>query len=268
MKKTSAITHIVVAKTLFAVSLLLAATCGARADSWLSKLGVQGDTAFRAGHYDQAYKYWSQAAFGGGAEYHEKLGTLLLGPHAKSLKPATRNQESGIRHIYIAAVAGRAPSMRILANALRRGAHGARKLPAAADCWTLASDSRQAINKCIEKTEFNEALSRPSCGDLVFAVTDGPARARLCVANRTPALFIFSPPPGERDMMRVREYEKHGIELMFAGDVYSEERIAYVTGFNNATVEAIDAREGTGYLQRLSEKIELAIEARYPTVKQ
>lgn len=251
-------------KALFAGLVSLAFACGAQAAPLYLEFRAKGEAAFKARRHAQAQNYWSQAANFGDAVSHEKLGMLLLGPHAKSLGPRIRNQTTGIHHIYLAAVAGRPASMRLLSDALRRGASGAQKLPDAADCWALRPTDSDSINRCVAMTDFRDKRSRPACRDLQGIGRGAVAAARLCVANRTPALHVFSPPPGARDMMRASEFAKHGIEIMFAGDVFSEESMAYVAEFNRLTAEAIDATHGAGYLQRLGEQIERAINTKYP----
>lgn len=59
------------------------------------------------------------------------------------------------------------------------------------------------------------------------------------------------------------EYLKHGIELMFVGDVISGEALARTSEFNRLTADAIDARHGAGYAKRVSEKVERDVEARF-----
>lgn len=221
-------------------------------------------SAFKANRYAEAHKHWSQAALFGDVASHERLGSLLFGPHAKSIKPAVRDSTTGIGHIYLAAMAGLPNAMRTLSVALRQGTSGAQKLPAAARYWGQAPIDKAEINKCVAMTDFRSKRSRPSCREL-HQIRSGSAAdlALLCVANRTPALQVFTPPPGERDMMRAREYLKHGIELMFVGDVISEEALARTSEFNRHTADAIDARHGAGYAKRVREKVERDVEARF-----
>lgn len=256
-----------------AAAILLFACSSAQADSsWLDETRAKGDAAFKAGRFAEAYDHWGHLAFLGNPEMEERLGMLMLGPNAKHLKPSQRNRMTGISHIYLAAVGGRPSAMRILSRALRTGSSGARKLPAAAACWAKLPSDAPAISSCVAMTEFREKRSRPACWELSNPepptgnhANDGQARARLCLANRTPALYVYGPPPGKTDAMRWSEYQKHGIELISAGDVLSTDFDAFVSGFNSVMVEAIDATRGPGYLKRLEEKIEGAIEARYPS---
>lgn len=72
----------------------------------------------------------------------------------------------------------------------------------------------------------------------------------ICAANRTPALLAPGLPP-EREMQRVREFKKRGIELIFTGDVYDEGSDKFRSEFNDTTVAILDARKGKGYVDKL-----------------
>lgn len=220
----------------------------------------------RVGDYKTLYRSWWFDAQFGGAEKQKRLADLLLGPHGRDVG-APRYE--GIQFLFRAAVAGRPAAMRHLAEALGKGTFGLRKLPAAARCWSSAPVGFEQRLACVRLTEFRDPRARLSC--MVLAVSrsspdavrnGGNAMARLCLANRTPAILVPGPPPGREMLDRIAEYKRHGIDWVVTGDVYEEDFETFRDAFNQAMSGAIDAERGTGYLARLSNAIEARVKAK------
>jgi hypothetical protein len=83
--------------------------------------------------------------------------------------------------------------------------------------------------------------------------------ARLCLANKTPALLVPGTPPSPIDLRRISEYARYGIEWVITGDVYNGDFEKFRENFNNTIVEAIDAERGRRYLVTLGKQIEIRI---------
>lgn len=146
---------------------------------------------------------------------------------------------------------------------LRTGKSGARKSPEAAKCWAGQPEKYQSIISCVEVTEFRNAQARTSCVELVLMGrpaslrhADGASLARLCLANRTYALLVPGAPPSARDLRRVREYARVGIEWVITGDVYNGDYERFRDGFNSTIIAKVEAERGPGYFERLAKKID------------
>lgn len=218
----------------------------------------EGEQAFKAGKYAQAYAKWSPGAEMGDGEQQELIANLLLGPHARAVK---HDRYEGTRFLYRAAIGGRRTAMLSLSDAINKGSFGLKRVPAAATCWSKAPSSMEERAACIGVTDFDVPRARASCSELPSVKeqtgTDrAVAAARLCLANKTPALLVPGPPPSAEDNQRAREYARHGIELQITGDVYEEEFEHFREKFNATIVEAIEAKHGRGYLEKLSKEID------------
>jgi hypothetical protein len=88
---------------------------------------------------------------------------------------------------------------------------------------------------------------------------DGAAMARLCLANKTPALLLPGLPPSRQDEARASEYARHGIEWVITGDVYNKQFETFREKFNQTTAESLETRHGRGYLDRLSKEIDARV---------
>lgn len=241
---------------LFVLVLASTLSCGAFADD---------DTAYenwliRVGDYETLSSSWRGEALLGNAEKQERLAELLLGPHAREAK--ARPYEA-IHFLFRAAVNGRSKAMLRLADALNKGALGLIKRPEAARCWSSAPTSSEGRAACVRLTDFHDPQARVSCAELTVVEAflspgthDGAAMAKLCLANKTPAILIPGPPPTKQTMQRVSEYKRHGIEWEITGDVYQEEFEIFRDKFNQTIVAALEADNGRGYLDRLSKEID------------
>jgi hypothetical protein len=156
--------------------------------------------------------------------------------------------------------------MSTLATAIDKGASGFRKVPAAARCWAAAPSTIERKTVCVGLTAFDDRRARAPCHALPFVPDkgrsnrdSGSAKARLCLANGTPALLVPGPPPSLQDEMRVREYARNGIEWNITGDVVEEDFEQFRNGFNATTAAAIEQERGRGYLEKLSRDIERRI---------
>ena len=206
---------------------------------------------------------WKIDAWTGDATKQERLADLLLDPGAH-VKKADRLE--GVHFLVRAATSGKPKAMRQLADALDKGAHGFKKLPAAATCWSGMPADFEARLACLRLTDLVNPRDRVRCNDLT-EMREGlpPGRvnpntmARLCLANKTPAVLVPGPPPGKEDLERARLYGEHGIEWIITGDVYDEEYEKYRYEFNRTIAEAIMAERGSGYLNKLSDDIEARI---------
>lgn len=226
----------------------------------------EGDQAFKAGKYAKAYAKWFPGAAMGDLEQQELIADLLLGPHAHAVK---RDRHEGTRFLYRAAIGGRRTAMLSLSDAINKGSFGLKSVPAAAECWSKAPSSLGGRSVCVGLTEFEVPRARASCSELPHVEEQGVtneesavAKAKLCLANNTPALLVPGPPPGAQDTKRTREYARYGIEWRITGDVYEEEFEQYREKFNATMVEGIEAKHGRGYLERLSKEIEEGIKRR------
>lgn len=223
-----------------------------------------GDRAFKAGKYAKAYDAWLPgAAIDGDSEQQELIANLLLGPHAHAVK---HDRYKGTRFLYLAAIGGRRTAMLSLSDAISKGSFGLKRVPAAAECWSKAPSNMRERGVCVGLTDFDVPRARASCSELPHGAEQGGtnmdagvARAKLCLANKTPALLVPGPPPGAQDSRRAREYARHGIEWRITGDVYEEDFEHFREKFNATIVEGIEAKRGRGYLERLSKEIEKRI---------
>jgi hypothetical protein len=243
--------------------MLLIACFSARADKALD----EGRQHYEAGRYTEAYMAWWGGAIQGDSEKQELLATLLLGPHRHALKRIRNHRREGMRYLYRAAIAGRQSAMLSLAEASRSGLLGVERRVDAAKCWSKAPASLQERITCVELTEFRDRDARASCSELALVgrseVHDkklGPLFARLCIANKTPALLVPGAPPSAEDVRRQREYEKHGIEWVITGDVYNGDFEQFRESFNDAIITGVEAERGRGYFEKLSKEIDRRVE--------
>ena len=213
---------------------------------------------------EQALAYGA-AVLGDGKE-QEHVADILLGPHADEVK---HQPYDGIRFLYRAAIGGRRTAMLKLSKALDSGSFGLRQSPDAARCWAKAPARWNQRIACVGMTDFSDRKARPEClalaviGDrdqLIYQL-DGKTFARLCLANKTPAIFVPGLPPGPQDERRAREYAQHGIQWVVTGDVYYPNFERFRNAFNDTMVEGIDAERGRGYFDKLSNDISVSIKA-------
>lgn len=214
---------------------------------------------------------WRFDAMAGDAEKQERLAGMLFGSKTGAVDATTIE---GVHFLLRAAIAGRTGAMRRLADALDRGRYGLRRLPEAARCWSALPADAEGRLACVRQTDFRNPRHRVPCSDLTVmpeplrsGASEGVAKARLCLANKTPALLVPGPPPGPEAEERARQYAKHGIEWSITGDVVEEEYERYRDDFNRTMVEGIEAQRGTGYLQKLDRQIEARL-ARQRKVRQ
>ncbi|HEX2948575.1 MAG TPA: hypothetical protein VHV83_03245 [Armatimonadota bacterium] len=238
--------------------MLLIACFDARADKALD----EGRQHYEAGRYTEAYMAWWGGAIERNSEKQELLANLLLGPHRHALKRIRNPRREGMRYLYRAAIAGRRSAMLSLAEAARSGLLGVERRVDAAECWSKAPASLQDRIACVELTEFRDREARASCSELALAgrseVHDqkrGPLFAKLCIANKTPALLVPGAPPSAQDERREREYAKHGIQWVITGDVYDGDFEQFRENFNDVIVAGVEAERGRGYFQNFQRKL-------------
>lgn len=214
----------------------------------------------QVGDYETLARSWWPEAMLGDAEKQERLAALLLGPHARQAKAAPYD---GIHFLFRAAVNGRRMAMLRLAEALNNGKFGVNKDLNAGRCWASVPADLEGRLTCVKLTDFRDPHARVSCDELAVieaqeypGARDGAAMAKLCLANKTPAILVFGLPPSRQDLERVSEYKRYGIEWSITGDVYDEKFEIFREKFNQTTVEALEANYGRGYLDRLAKKIE------------
>lgn len=206
---------------------------------------------------------WRMYASAGDAEKQERLAELLLDPRAPA-RQASRLE--GAHFLLQAATSGRTGSMLKLADALNKGAFGFKKLPDAARCWSRTPADFDTRLGCLSLTDFRDPRERVRCNDMTSmreglppGRITGATMARLCLANKTPALLVPGPPPGEEAIERGRLYAQYGIQWVITGDVYKDEFEKYRDEFNKTIVADIEAKRGRGYLEKLSKDIEARI---------
>jgi hypothetical protein len=222
----------------------------------------EGEDAFRRQDYQKAYFAWWLGANGSrDNEQQELIADLLLGPHSQAVKSQPYD---GIHYLYRAAIGGRHTAMLKFSNALRTGSLGVRKSAQAATCWSKTpAEFEQRLN-CVAVTDFDNPRARPSCAELILPpgaespnAQDATMNAKLCLANKTLALFQPGIPPRGEELEH--EYEKRGIEWVFTGDVYDEGFEKFRRKFNGTIAEAIEAERGRGYLERIYKEIRVKI---------
>jgi hypothetical protein len=240
--------------------LVISLSCGAFADDGLE----YENWLVSVGDYETLARSWRGEAASGDAEKQERLAALFLGPHAREAK--ARPYE-GIHLLFRAAVNGRRESMLRLAGALNKGTFGLSKRSDAARCWSSAPTSFEGRLACVELTAFRDPQARVPCSSLTVmrdsqgnGTRDGDDVAKLCLANKTPAILVPGPPPSKQTMQRVREYERRGIEWVVTGDVYNEQFEAFREKFNQAIVAALDAKHGHGYFDRMSKEVNARVQ--------
>ena len=206
---------------------------------------------------------WRMYASAGDAEKQERLAELLLDPQAPA-REASRLE--GAHFMLQAATSGRTRSMLKLADALNKGAFGFKMLPDAARCWSGTPADFETRLACLGLTDFQDPRERVRCNDLTSmreglppGRTTGATMARLCLANKTPALLVPGPPPGKEAIERTRLYAQYGIEWVITGDVYEDEFEKFRHEFNKTIVADIEAKRGPGYMEKLSNDIEARI---------
>jgi hypothetical protein len=217
----------------------------------------------RVGDYETLSRTWWLEAMQGDAEKQERLAELFLGPHAREAKASPYE---GIHFLIRAAVNGRRTAMRRLGDALKKGAFGLSKRPEAARCWSSAPASFEGRLACVNLTDYRDPRARVPCTELARTeaqqhpeTRDGAAMARLCLANKTPAILVAGLPPTQEDLERVSEYRRHGIEWSITGDVYDEQFETFREKFNQTIFAALEAENGQGYLDRLSKAIDARV---------
>ena len=241
----------------FAAVVMSILSCAAHAG------GDAGDNKRLKLEDSKTLQSWRIYGAAGDAEKQERLAELLLDPQ----KPAPKaSRLAGAHFLLQAATSGRTRSMLKLADALNKGAFGFKKLPDAARCWSGTPADFDTRLACLGLTDFRDPRARVRCNNLT-SMTEGlpPGRitgatmARLCLANKTPALLVPGPSPGKDAIERVRLYAQHGIEWVITGDVYEVEFEKYRDEFNMTIVADIDAERGRGYMKKLSNDIEARI---------
>jgi len=214
----------------------------------------------------ETIRAWYVEAQMGDPEKQERIAALYLAPGARVTR-AKRAEAAGL--LLQAATSGRRQAMLQLADALDKGAHGYRKLPEAARCWSGAPKGFEERLACLRLTDFRDPAARVDCGflggmraDLPPATRNAAAtQVRVCMANKTPTLLVPGPPPGKEAMERYRAYARHGVRLQTTGDVYDEASEKYRIEFDTAMVAAIDAERGKGYMEKLSREVEAHMKA-------
>ena len=214
----------------------------------------------RVGDYETLARSWWPDAWLGDAEKQERLAELYLGPHAEQAKA---KPYEGIHFLFRAAVNGRRTAMHHLGDALKKGAFGLSKRPDAARCWSSAPESFEGRLACVKLSDFHDPQARVTCTELAIMeaqehpkTRDGVVMAKLCLANKTPAILMPGLPPSQQDMDRESAYRRHGIEWCITGDVYDKEFETFRGKFNQTIVDALEAEHGRGYLDRLSKEID------------
>jgi hypothetical protein len=199
----------------------------------------------------------------GDAEKQERLAELFLGPHAEQAKATPF---AGIHFLFRAAVHGRQKAMRRIGEAIDKGMLGLSKRPDAARCWSHTPASFEGRLACVTLTDFDDLRARVPCTELAVVeaeqhprTSDGAAMAKLCLANKTPAILVFGLPPSQQELERVSEYGRHGIEWSITGDVYIEQFETFRKKFNQTIAAALEAEHGRGYLDRLSKDIDARV---------
>lgn len=238
---------------LFAIVLAGFVSNGAVADDYEAWL-------MRVGDYETlAQSWWSDAMFGN-AEKQERLAELFLGPHALQAKAAPYE---GIHLMFRAAVHGRVIAMRRLGAAVNLGLYGLSKRPDAAQCWLRTPATFEERLSCVRLTEFDDLQARVPCTELAVVeamqhpeIHDGIAMAKLCIANKTPAILVPGSPPSPQQLRRVDQYAQHGIEWAITGDVYNHNFETFRSTFNQTITAALDNERGRGYLDRLSKRFD------------
>jgi hypothetical protein len=218
-------------------------------EEWLKKVGDHKTLN------ERRYQALLAGARSGDPEQQEKLALFLRSPDARDVKIEPLDVT---RLLYLSALNGQRSAMPRLSKAISKGEGGLARSPAAAQCWSKAPAGLNARLACIELTDFADKRKRPPCSEVTGPGT-GAERARLCLANKTPALLEPGPPPGELTVRRIREYAKHGIELHITGDVHEEEFERYRNDFNRTTADALEKKFGPGYLNRLGKEIEAKV---------
>jgi hypothetical protein len=217
----------------------------------------------RVEDYETLHRSWWADAFLGDAEKQERVAELLLGPHRREAKA---QPYEGIHFLFRAAVKGRRTAMLHLAEALDKGEFGLRKLPDAARCWASAPARFEQRLACVRLTDFSDPKARVNCTELAVmeeqehpGTHDGADMARLCLANKTPALLNPGIPWGTLGDAGVHEYEQHGIEWAFTGDIYDGTFEKFRGKFNKTMAAGIESERGKGYLDRLWKEIEARV---------
>ncbi len=241
----------------FAAVVMSILSCGAHA------VGNAGDNKLLNLEDSKILQSWRMYSSAGDAEKQGRLAELLLDPQAPAPKA---NRSEGAHFLLQAAASGRTKSMLKLADALNKGAFGFKKLPDAARCWSGRPADFETRLACLGLTDFRDPRARVRCNDLTSMIeglppgrTTGATMARLCLANKTPALLVPGPPPGKDAIERVRLYAQYGIEWVITGDVYEDEFEKYRHEFNKTVVADIEAKRGRGYMEKLSNDIEARI---------
>lgn len=122
---------------------------------------------------------------------------------------------------------------------------------------------------CVELTEFRDPEARAACSELALVErsevrdkTGGPLLAKLCIANKTPALLVPGAPPSAQDLQREREYAKHGIEWVITGDVYDGDFERFRDSFHAGIVDGVEAQRGRGTFRDFRRKL-MSARSRY-----
>lgn len=220
------------------------------------------DWLIRVGDYETLYRSWWHQAFLGDAAMQERAAELALGPHGREAKVGPHD---GIHFLFRAAVNGRPKAMLRLADAIDKGAFGLQPLPAAVRCWSRPPAGFEQRLACVRLTGFSDPQARVPCTELVLVGVqerlgrrNGAPMAKLCLANRTPAILAPGlPPPGQQDLER--EYARHGIEWSFTGCVSSNAFEEFRAAFNRTVAAGIDSERGKGYLKRLTADIDVRV---------
>jgi hypothetical protein len=220
---------------------------------------------FKVEDYPEIYRVSVGAAIVGDSEKQEFVANLLLGEHGNAIK---HQPYEGIRFLYRAAIAGRPTAMTSLSKALEKGAFGLKRSSRAAQCWSKTPPDVAGQLACVALTDFRDRQARPPCSQfLIFLNEDatnkeeGVALAKLCLANKTPALLVPGGPPGPQALHLSREWARYGIEWSITGDMYSEKFEQFRVAFNSTTRQAIEREHGSGYLEKLAMEIDTRIKA-------
>ena len=212
---------------------------------WLFALALLPDAAAAPGPTpDEALYHRAET---GDVQAQEAISARMLAGPLMLFGRRRDARDDGTRLLYLAATADHARARQRMAAAAREGKFGVARNARAALCWA----SRAAAIECAQHTAFDRPAARPTCRQMItrgdqqpWRAADAPAKARLCMANRTLALLIPGGPPSMATEKLIDEYARHGIDYDVTGDTTTAEFEAFRERFNRLMEKEIVARHG------------------------
>ena len=223
-----------------------------------------GQAAFAAGRYSEAYKiWWPVATMGRDSEIQESFALLMFSDLPLKVSFDGNRKDLALHMLIRSALNGRVSAMQRIAAGSANGWLGLERNTASAACWSQAAAGARSPADCLAVTRYQRETGHPRCDELVMMqgpsspdARDGRVDALLCLANRTFAILIPMSPPTQKYLDALaNSYGRYGIEQIPLGDAFDDAMLVHMQAFNDTMAEAIKVRHGADVFDRISAEL-------------